>query len=430
MSSIGGLVHSINDCINRRNSARLRLLLQVNNSTTQEAVFAARNANPRWDPVAAANRLPEGWAEFLALFWACIVALQEGKRGEAYDKLVAALQPFIKVFREDSEDWVVPLMHSMVHNLRSVAQAADQELEAAGKPATRLGDCGDQLRKCFAVALQAPGNQGKRLAALDVVNVSIKTYFKLNTLRLCKNLTRTVVSRQFAPFELFPVSQRVTYKFYVGRLAVFDENFQEARESLEYALQHCHRGAVRNKAKILKYLVPVRLRCAAPVTCAAGLEDEHEGPPCPCSPCMCLALHALVLGMGFQPGAALQSNLRAASYFAHVFGDPRSCCVPWAPPFRFVGTATAVLCSLFSTPLCRCSCCWAGSLPQPWSSSTSCSSTSRSCRPCGQGTCACLTRPWMCNSSPSSRRARICCWKSCAWPSCDVCSSRCMLCML
>lgn len=34
-----------------------------------------------------------------------------------------------------------------------------------------------------------------------------------------------VVSRQFAPFELFPVSQRVTYKFYVGRLAVFDENF-------------------------------------------------------------------------------------------------------------------------------------------------------------------------------------------------------------
>ncbi|KAL6772454.1 hypothetical protein ACKKBG_A30295 [Auxenochlorella protothecoides x Auxenochlorella symbiontica] len=259
MSSIGGLVHSINDCINRRNSARLRLLLQVNNSTTQEAVFAARNANPRWDPVAAANRLPEGWAEFLALFWACIVALQEGKRGEAYDKLVAALQPFIKVFREDSEDWVVPLMHSMVHNLRSVAQAADQELEAAGKPATRLGDCGDQLRKCFAVALQAPGNQGKRLAALDVVNVSIKTYFKLNTLRLCKNLTRTVVSRQFAPFELFPVSQRVTYKFYVGRLAVFDENFQEARESLEYALQHCHRGAVRNKAKILKYLVPVQL---------------------------------------------------------------------------------------------------------------------------------------------------------------------------
>lgn len=32
----------------------------------------------------------------------------------------------------------------------------------------------------------------KKLAALDIVNVSIKIYFKLNTLRLCKNLIRTV----------------------------------------------------------------------------------------------------------------------------------------------------------------------------------------------------------------------------------------------
>ena len=54
---------------------------------------------------------------------------------------------------------------------------------------------------------------------------SIKIYFRLNTLRLCKNLMRTVDSRQFAPFDAFPAAQRITYKFYVGRLAVFDENY-------------------------------------------------------------------------------------------------------------------------------------------------------------------------------------------------------------
>ena len=32
---------------------------------------------------------------------------------------------------------------------------------------------------------------------------------------------------------------------------------QEAQESLEYALQHCHKAAQRNKALVLKYLVPV-----------------------------------------------------------------------------------------------------------------------------------------------------------------------------
>lgn len=30
---------------------------------------------------------------------------------------------------------------------------------------------------------------------------------------------------QFADFDAFPAPQRVTYKFYVGRLAVFDENY-------------------------------------------------------------------------------------------------------------------------------------------------------------------------------------------------------------
>ena len=73
--------------------------------------------------------------------------------------------------------------------------------------------------------LLAAGNKDKKLAALDIVNVSIKAYFRLNTLRLCKNLTRTVESRQFAPWDAFPAAQRVTYRFYVGRLAVFDENY-------------------------------------------------------------------------------------------------------------------------------------------------------------------------------------------------------------
>ena len=115
--------------------------------------------------------------------------------------------------------------HSVVHNLRAVAESADAEARAAGRRADRLPDCGDQLRKCFSVSLQAPGNKDKKAAALDIVNVSIKIYFKLNTLRLCKNLIRTVESRQFPPFDSFPVAQRVTYKFYMGRLAVFDDSF-------------------------------------------------------------------------------------------------------------------------------------------------------------------------------------------------------------
>lgn len=117
------------------------------------------------------------------------------------------------------------------------------------------------------------------------MNVSIKIYFRLNTLRLCKNLIRTVESRQFAALHAFPAAQRVTYKFYVRRLAVFDEQYvrcacwatgachqdrhagqreqvcaavqPDAQACLEYALEHCHKQAKGNKALVLKYLVPV-----------------------------------------------------------------------------------------------------------------------------------------------------------------------------
>lgn len=49
---------------------------------------------------------------------------------------------------------------------------------------------------CGPHSLALAGNKDKKLAALDIVNVSIKIYFRLNTLRLCKNLIRTVDSRQ------------------------------------------------------------------------------------------------------------------------------------------------------------------------------------------------------------------------------------------
>ena len=96
---------------------------------------------------------------------------------------------------------MVEPMRSVVHTLYYIAERADAEERGRGKKGTKLVDCGDQLRKFFSVSLQAPNNPGKKLAALDIVNVSFKIYFRLNTLRLCKNLIRTVESRQFQSFE-------------------------------------------------------------------------------------------------------------------------------------------------------------------------------------------------------------------------------------
>lgn len=95
--SFNAYLQAVAAAVSRQDGAQLRELVAVGSAAAQQAVFAARQGNPRWNPAAATSRLPEGWAEFLALHCACLAALQEGKRVEAYEKVVAALQPFLKV---------------------------------------------------------------------------------------------------------------------------------------------------------------------------------------------------------------------------------------------------------------------------------------------------------------------------------------------
>jgi hypothetical protein len=69
----------------------------------------------------------------------------------------------------------------------------------------------------------------------------------------------SVESRNALPFDEYSVSQKVTYKFYTGRLAVFDEDYCKAEKDLSYAFTHCHASAVKNQGRVLRYLVPVKL---------------------------------------------------------------------------------------------------------------------------------------------------------------------------
>jgi len=97
----------------------------------------------------------------------------------------------------------------------------------------------------------------KKAGVLYIVNLLFSIYFRLNTLRLCKNLLRPVETRKL--HEQGTMADMVTYRYYVGRLNLFEDQYAAAEENLEYALDNCHRSAVANKKRILHYLVPVKL---------------------------------------------------------------------------------------------------------------------------------------------------------------------------
>ena len=153
--------------------------------------------------------------------------------------------------------------------------AADRDAAAAGESVDEhkcLRDAEKTLKKGFSVCWtdRAAAEGSKKRGTLHVVTQLCKIYFKLNTLRLCQPLLKPIeaassktglLDKRGTGGQGYPQGDLVTYKFYVGRLRMFEDQYVEAERHLSYALAHCHRGPqyTRNKRRILLYLVPVKL---------------------------------------------------------------------------------------------------------------------------------------------------------------------------
>ena len=74
-----------------------------------------------------------------------------------------------------------------------------------------------------------------------VTNVLFKIYFKVNTLQLCSKLINVIELSNgntnsngiFAQIVHYPISDVVMYYYYLGRLKLFEDKYEEAR----YAVQ-------------------------------------------------------------------------------------------------------------------------------------------------------------------------------------------------
>jgi len=163
-------------------------------------------------------------------------------------------------------NWLIPALHVVCRNSHRTATLAD----------TSTGNRNDHARLQGAVTLlqtsysktlndrvelkpNEPFSEegSKKVGVLYIVNQLFSMYFKLNTLRLCKNLLKPVESRGI--HESGTMGEMVTYRYYVGRLNMFEDQYDLAEQNFDYALKHCHRSAVSNKKRILNYLVPVKL---------------------------------------------------------------------------------------------------------------------------------------------------------------------------
>nr|POF17053.1 protein csn12 like [Quercus suber] len=109
----------------------------------------------------------------------------------------------------------------------------------------------------------SPLEQSRKWALYYMGNILFKTYFKLNTLNLCKNVLRPLqaANTDMPPLSAFPKSHQVTFKFYNGVLRFLEEDYSAAEEFLESAYSMCFAGeqAQSNLEGILMYLIPTKL---------------------------------------------------------------------------------------------------------------------------------------------------------------------------
>ena len=165
----------------------------------------------------------------------------------------------------DQTAYMTPVFVRILNDLREVACIADKakpERERLSNPCLR--DSQNSITRGFTLVkkdrkpLSDPST--RKLTIFAVTNVLFKIYFKLNTLQLCGKLINLVETHDtMENLTLFPVSDVVTYKYYVGRLKMFEDQYEEARECLRFALQYCPRRCTRNRQLILASLVPLEM---------------------------------------------------------------------------------------------------------------------------------------------------------------------------
>ena len=258
-ASLGQFLDAVSAAVRSRNRAQLANLLDVSNADASRAVSGALASERNLNLGALCNaKVPAPFDEIFANHCQCLAAVAEGRHEDAFSAITAAIHAFVKDFKNQETAWSLDALVRLVRAAKDLAVVADDAATAAGKKASKLHDAGALLMLVYRNTANT-SVQEKKSACLFLVIMLFKIYFKLNTLHLCKNLIAAVNLPTFPPFESFPSAQKVTYSYYVGRLAVFDDDYKRAEEHLTYAFEHCSRHSPRNKRLTLRYLVPVKL---------------------------------------------------------------------------------------------------------------------------------------------------------------------------
>jgi tetratricopeptide (TPR) repeat protein len=173
------------------------------------------------------------------------------KRPLNFKHLNSAYKSLIKLYQEDERGY----------DYLAVVQDYTKRLLKEGSKCGELGEVINSLRM-FVSSCQVtrPFPYSQVVGLYFALNISFKTSFRMNNLQNVTSLLR-IANSQFSRLpgiELFPKAQQVEFKYYEGRLYLYEQELQKAEECLEFAFRICDKNNYKNKRILLRYLIPVK----------------------------------------------------------------------------------------------------------------------------------------------------------------------------
>ncbi|KAE8149666.1 hypothetical protein BDV25DRAFT_155913 [Aspergillus avenaceus] len=226
------------------------------------------------------------WIDIFSLYWTAIgeiTRFSDAPSSASWVKVFNAWKDLVNMIIRGYTNfglqaWTLPCLYVVGKYLRIFAMKADTELASQDsgfgdsfqdditsefEKSAKLEEAARIINRMFTLCLsdRAPIEESRKWGVYNTTNLLFKTYFKLNSVGLSKNLLRALnaSSADLPDLEAFPKSDIVTFKYYIGVIHFLDENYAEAEQHLAYAWNMCHRNARKNRELILTYLIPCHL---------------------------------------------------------------------------------------------------------------------------------------------------------------------------
>jgi tetratricopeptide (TPR) repeat protein len=207
------------------------------------------------------SNLPLNWNETVYYHLRALYLYQNGNVIDAATEQCNCAQNFHRIF-SDLDRWALPLHYIIHSDLYYLSALADKELAEKNEKATKLEDTARAINKAFTQCItdrRTPMTNSRKWGTYYIANLLFRTYFKLKSTNLCKNILRAIKVGDMPELENFPVAQQATFHYYCGLLNFLDEQYHEAGNHLLKAFRYIRGKSIKNELIILHLLIPIRL---------------------------------------------------------------------------------------------------------------------------------------------------------------------------